>query len=529
MIATTSALGILYPMNPNHEVSKSDKPTSGLPESLICRFITLPIAAIILLSTGCTSEKKPNDYNIIYIMVDALRPDHLGCYGYERNTSPWIDELADRSSLFLNAYSPATYTLPSVASIFTSRHALDHRTVNPESYLDDAEITLAEILKFFGYRTAAFVSGVLLNHSFNLDQGFDLYVDISNTTSTLSSSESAVPQDSSETVLSGRGTADEEKSCVSAAGSKLKKCASEVIPEALEWLGNNRDDKFFLFLHLMEVHPPLFLQDESALHLYDPSYAGIVDSLRLDLKVKRSVYRKSYRTSGESVGRFSDKDISHVIAHYDACLTYLDSWLAWFDDELEAIGLREKTILVLSADHGIDMFDHNTLFLYTPQAPYEELIHVPLIIDIPGKTGKGMVIDETVQLIDLVPTLLDLLGLPNYESAEGRSLLPLIRNDEKGISDDVVWSLGHPERNPALKGFSLSLTDSDWKLIARSVFQFELLTMELYNLRDDPYERANLIYENLPVKEAMVVRMNDFLIQKTGKSLLEGLAVPNQF
>lgn len=438
-------------------------------------FIYLLFFIFINRSQAESFEKK--DYNVILIVVDALRADHLSCYGYSKQTSPNIDHLATKGVLFLQAFSQATWSLPSFASIFTSRYVPQHKVFNIKTKLDNAEITLAEILKIFGYKTVAFTSGVLLNKQFNLCQGFDVYEDI-----------------------------PFEKSTREA----MKRPIREMMPDILTRLRNNRDKKFFLFLHVMEAHPPLHLPVDGDDNMFDPEYQGIIDDLSLNFSLKRKAYGNLiFQKNGEII-QLGQNDINHIISHYDAAINYTDSYIGKLLDELKKIELINNSIIILTADHGLDLFDHNTLFNYPPQMPYDEIIHVPLIIVHPDIRRRVKVTSESVQLIDILPTILEFLHIPPKEDAEGKSLVSLIKKERGPSLDRFVYSTGSRERNEDIWKCTYAIRTPKWKLLMRS-FARQYSTFELYNIKEDPKELNNQIYRETAMRNQLIIKLRNWL------------------
>jgi arylsulfatase A-like enzyme len=422
---------------------------------------------------------KDKNYNVIFILIDALRSDHLGCYNYHRNTSPFIDNLAQKGILFSQAFSQANWTLPSVASIFTSKYVIQHKVFNIESKLKESELTLAEALKIFGYKTAAFTTGIFLNKQFNLCQGFDVYEDIPLDLST------DIPR-------------------------PPKKNIKEILPDILTWVKNNRNAKFFLFLHIMDVHPPLYLPDDGDDNLYDHSYNGIVNQMSLDLRLKKQIYGNLFFRTGGQIVQLQQKDINHIICHYDAAINYTDKYIGKLLDEFKNMGLMDKSIIILTADHGLDLFDHNTLFCYPSQLPYDELIHVPLILYHPDFAQKGKKIPVLVQLIDLFPTILDFLGIPVKKDAEGISLIPLICGKNDSYSQRYIYATGSPERNTYMGRCTQTIRSPGWKLI-KIPYVPDYSIYELYNLNKDSREQCNIIYKDPEIASQFIIELENWL------------------
>lgn len=457
---------------------------------IIFLFLYLLLSVFIPNSKAESSNNKA--YNVVLIVIDALRADHLGCYGYPSNTSPNIDNFAKKATLFLDAFSQATWTLPSFASIFTSKYVGQHKVFNTESKLSDSELTLAETLKIFGYKTAAFTSGVYLNRQFNLSQGFDEYYDISFDLN-----------------------------------SQVKFNLKDNLPRLLTWLDNNQNNRFFLFLHIMETHPPLHLPEDGDDNIFDPNYRGKIDNLSLSLQLRDKVYGDLLFDKWK-IMKLSNKDTNHVISHYDAAINYVDRYIGKLLAELKERGLIENSIIILTADHGLDLFDHKTLFNYTRQPPYEEIMHVPLIFFYPEINQGGKNINMPVQLIDLYPTVLELLDIPPNKNIEGKSLVSLIAGKETGSLDRLAYCTGCDSRSKKMKECNYAIRTTEWKLIKASqmfnlsYFEFKPITVirilellfppfKLYNLKRDPRELDNRYYKEVKIRERFIKQFKDWL------------------
>ncbi len=401
------------------------------------------------------SEKKGRPetrkkHNIILIDVDSLRPDHLSCYGYKRATSPGIDELASRGILFRQAISQSNFTLPSIASLFTSKYVSAHGVNLDDKKLNQMELTLAEILKIYGYSTAAYVGTPHLNKIYGFDQGFDLYHDEF--------------QDNPE-------------------GS-----FKVIMPLAIEWIENHKWTNFFLFLHSYDVHTSYHCHPDFD-NIYDPGYKGIVDMLYLHYaflqKVKKGeVFLDENKTQKITL---TQKDIDHIIAHYDGGITYADHYVDLLISKLRELSILKDTIIFLFSSHGEGLLDHQKRYLQL-EGPefsgfghtnlyYDEVLRVPLIIYHPGIKGKYEIFSQ-VQLIDIMPTILDFLDIQFNEEAQGKSVVPLIEGNASEDFNKYVFSeIGY--------GF-LAVRTEKWKLIC---YEEEC---ELYDLDNDPKESNNL-------------------------------------
>ena len=403
------------------------------------------IAALVLaaLVPGCTGapateEKRPN---VLLIVVDTLRVDRLGCYGAERETSPAIDEFAADAVRFERAYSTAPWTIPSVASMFTGRFPGSHATSSFDLQLPDELDTLAELLRSSGYSTAGVVSHFALDSRHNFDQGFEVYLE-----------SEALGHDH----LSTEG----------------------VTRQALEQLDRlaGGEAPFLLFAHYFDPHYNYQPHPEFG---FAAASAGRLDGtqpMRLLLQMESSMSRE---------------ELAFLRDLYDGEIRYTDRGVGRLLQRLDELGLKEETVVVLTADHGEEFLDHGKLG--HTSSLYEELIHVPLIVRDPGREAAGpAVVACPVSLVSLMPTLLGLVGLEFEEDRfQGSSLVPLLAGDEPA---DKALLFAELDFVPVREGRQVGVVHKKAVLGER----FKLIrddptgTFELYDLAADPRELTNL-------------------------------------
>jgi arylsulfatase A-like enzyme len=375
-----------------------------------------PLALAALLAAGCSRPLAPAwgegepPPNVLLVCIDTLRADHLGCYGYERPTSPAIDALAAESVLFEDAQAASSWTLPALASLFTSTHSSTHGCWGFASALAPSFVTAAELLRDAGYDTAAIVSHVFLAPRHGLQQGCVHFDD------TYSQPETEPWND----VTSPRVTAE-------AVRFLEQKAAA---PREAPWM---------LFLHYFDPHDA-----------YLP-HAGV--SERFGTEQPIDLY------DGEIA--FTDRHVGEVLR------------------TLEATGFAGDTIVVLFSDHGEEFGEHGGV--RHGHTLHRELLHVPLVMRVPGVAPRRVA--ERVRTIDVLPTLLELVGLPSLEAGEGSSLVPALHG-------------GAPLPLPALAELRLqpgdpqeSLIDGRWKLIHHLEREPRF---ELYDVVLDPREQEDL-------------------------------------
>lgn len=421
-------------------------------------FFLAILLIVLTVNAKQASDINPSNYNIIVIVVDCLRADHLSCYGYFRKTSPNIDSLAGEGILFEQAISQAPNTLLSFASIFTSQYVFTHGVDNINRGLADSALTLAEVLKIYNYRTAAFLGGVLLNPVYRLDQGFDNYFYI----------------------------------------DKVTPSFKDILPGALGWLKERKEkkEKFFLLLHGNDLHTPYRFPIE---FVYDQGYEGKLREPAFDDNFSL-IYKSRIWEKGKEPIPLSDRDMEFIIAQYDEGINYVDKLIGNFLNKLISLKLLDKTIIVLTADHGEGLFDHDWFFHEFNL--YEGTIRVPLIIRIPQIDAKEKIISHKVQLIDLMPTILELVGIEVNRNAEGYSLVPLLTKEAKQEFNQYTFT--ESTINQA------SIRSDEWKLI------YSPDKVELYNLKADPKEKINLVDVRPEIASGLIQELFGRLKERRG-------------
>lgn len=321
--------------------------------------------------------------NLVLIGWDTLRADHVGALGYARPTTPNLDALAARSFLFTNAVSQASWTLPSFMSVFTGLYPSEHKVTNkfrpPAEGSADLEpaslstgvVTMAELLKAGGYRTAAFTGGAGLGGSFGFSRGFDVYVDSAD--------------------FAGFG---------------------DTFPQALDWLKKNKAEPYFLFVHGYDTHPFHDLDPAADAVFLAPEEKEDVLKLRARHEKLRSdlLDGRKLEYTGEDVKLWNDA--------YDEKIVRGDRLLGSFLRELEALASTD-TVIILLSDHGEELFDHGGVD--HGMTLYDEVLRVPLLVHVPGLPGAK--ITRQVSLTDVFPTVAELAGLKPPRAPRGTGLL----------------------------------------------------------------------------------------------------------
>jgi len=403
------------------------------------------IAAVLLLilapllTAGALRGEEGGRPNIILISLDALRVDHLGCYGYHRDTSPEMDRLAAEGIRFDWAICQAPTTLPSHMSTLTSLYPTVHG-VRMNRRLSGRRLTLAEYLREHGYRTAGNTSGGYMDAVYGFEQGFDVYDDF------------------------------------------YKPC-NRAVPRILNWLDTGlADGPFFVFFHTYDIHSPYDAPEPWKNMFADPYYSGGFEPTSRALeRINKRVESDPTRGHG-----LSPEDVKFVVDRYDAGIRWTDHWIGKLVGGLEERNLLDSTWIVITADHGEEFTEHGA-FLHGKL--YLTCAHVPLIMRPPGEGLRGQAVSEIVELIDLMPTFLDLAGVTPADTLQGRSLLPLIRGQEAGW-EDIAFSEHHA------KGGRRAVTTPTLRII----MSLEYGEVEVYDHRSDPMEQ-NQLYESSRYEE----------------------------
>ena len=397
--------------------------------------------------------------NIVLIALDTQRADHLGCYGYPKPTSPFIDEVASRGVLFERCYAPNIPTHPSFTTMLSGKEAITHDVINISGRARIAEGVrlLPEILRDHGWATAAVDS---MGRHFT--RGFDEYISYE--------WDRSVP-----TVL-----------------RKAETVTGKAVP-VIERLAK-QDRPFFLFLHYWDPHtpylpPPPYDQQfyPEGRDPYDPSNHSMDEAWSWE------PFKWYFHEWMPGV-----TDAEYVINLYDGSTAYMDEQLRPVFEALRPV--EEQTLVVITADHGevlneqLGYFDHHGL--------YEGNVHVPLIFLWPGKLPEGRRVPGLVQNLDLAPTLLEIAGVPDREGMEGLSLLPSVFGLRPGNYDEVYLSEATWQQKRAIR-------TADWKLIHSIEPDPHGRPMrELFDLRADPAEQRNLIEERPDVAQELGAKLH---------------------
>jgi arylsulfatase A-like enzyme len=383
-----------------------------------------------------SGPRPPGRRSLLLVTVDTLRADHLHAYGYSRPTSPHMDALARRGLLFEDAETVQSATWPALTTLHTSLYPSAHGVVENGHDLREGVPTLAELLFAKGYETAAF----LTNMKRARHRGFALV----------------------SPARAGGQSADDR----------------EAVEDAIAELGRDRSRAFFIWVHLISPHasydPP---------RPWDTAFPGPgASALSGDLGELVRL-----RERGATL---SEADVARVVSLYDGEVAYTDDLVGRLLEAVRTLGLESSTLVVLTADHGEDLYEHNRYFFHSPSM-YASSLHVPLILALPGVLPEGRSTDQPASLVDLAPTLLGLLGMEAPRSFQGENLLP-----GGALPREPVRRLLFSETNGRIygvrtAGFRLVLNPGGVAPGAPGG-AYPIAPVELFSRADDPREQTNV-------------------------------------
>jgi arylsulfatase A-like enzyme len=411
-------------------------------------------------------EKAPL---VIVYLVDTLRADHTMPYGYARDTTPELAKFAGDAVVFEQAIAQASWTKPSVASLFTSLLPGKHRAVQLRDPLDSGHVTIAEMLQAKYFATGAVIANsVIYSAGSNFEQGFDLFAGMHG------------------------------------AGNRVSKVveAGPVVDEALSWIDERRGLPTFLYVHTMDPHVP-YTPPEPFNMKYEPHPTP--DHPAVD---PRGDYKEP-------------ADLDRLIAQYDGEIAYGDREFGRFVSELKRRGLYDRALMVFMGDHGEEFLDHGQ-FTHG-KTVFDELIHIPMIVKFPGGREAGQRVRQQVQEVDVLPTVLQEMGLPVPPAIAGHPLQPVVAGGAP--EPPAVSEISH--RGYVAHGMRTSRD--------KYVQRFSPEEDELYfDLKQDPKERTSTLAANreradrlkAAVEAAMVadpfrhnVRADHYEVQGNGRKL----------
>lgn len=342
---------------------------------------TFALLAAALLALACGGSPEEPELggarNLVLVSLDTLRADRLGLYGYARDTSPRLDAWSEDVFVFERAHSAANATAGAHHALFQSRPA-------SVAFADRTAPSLASVLEASGYRTAGFSDGGTMARAMGFAHGFDHYDD------------------------GNKGLVDS-------------------LPKALAFLDEAASEKepFYLFVHSFDVHLPY---DPPPPHdtQFSPDYEGRVTG-PATLPLLRGVRRIFDQQNLPEAVELNEAERAQVNALYDGEIAKTDALLARLLERIDQADLRDDTLVAIVSDHGEEFWEHGSVL--HSHTLFQELVHVPWILRVPGWRGEARRVSERVSMLDVLPTLLELLSLSPPDTARGRSLVPLMRGE----------------------------------------------------------------------------------------------------
>ena len=402
--------------------------------------------------------------NILVIVFDTLRADHLSLYGYPRATSPHIDRLAKESAWFENAVATSSWTLPSHASLLTGRYPFEHGA--DKLALDGRYPTLGEVLQRNGYRTGAFTANIYwFGRREGLARGFIRFEDYFQSLYAMC----VRP-------FYGRMMDNLLRRMLGNKDLPARKSAPEVTSEALEWIDGDREKPFFAFLNYFDAHKP-YLPPEPFLTKFAASKERFYGTPMFD---------------GSDFTRMTPEQMQRDIDSYDGSIAFVDDSIGHLLAGLEARGILSNTLVVLTSDHG-ESFGEHGMFAHR-NALYLEGIRVPLIFYWPEQLPAGLRVRQPISIAALPATLLEILGDAQQSEFPHPSLVHFWRTPSAQTDEQIpLAELAHmPDESfkphPNVHGAMKSLLSSRWHYIVHDKFG-----PELYDWVQDPKELNNLV------------------------------------
>ena len=347
------------------------------------------LVVLLLLVTGCSNPRTPyrtDVRNVIFIVVDTIRANHLGFMGYDRGTSPFLDEFAARSIIFDNMYTPKALTHPSFTSLLSGLHPIHNKIYKNMWPISEDLHMLPEDFQTAGYRTVFLSASAIINSQYRMDQGFDEYVDCD-----------PHPEE---------------------AWSIIEKVHQQT---------EDLSKPLFLGIHLWEPHSPYDPHPEYLAMYADPGYEGPMDG-SIEVLDAFTLYQVELKST----------DIQHAVDRYDGEIRFIDDKLRELFDYFEEKGLINNSIIIITADHGESLGDDH---IFQHRYDTEVELHIPLIMHFPHDVNAGLRIPALSDNTDIMPTVMDILGIQIPPDLDGISMFPLF-NDPTLEHRDKLLSVG---------------------------------------------------------------------------------------
>ena len=438
---------------------------------------TEPSPTLAALTDGGSGEPPRG---VIMVLADTLRRDRLSFYGHDRDTTPHLARLAESGTVFEQPIAQASWTKVSVPSILTSLYPTTHGLVGPKHRIPAAATTLAEVFREAGYATFATSSVAFTGQNSNLHQGVEVL---------------------------------HEPGSVQDLGHSRSKTARTFVDRLLPWLEDHRDVPFFVFLHAFDPHDPF-----EPYPPYDTLYSTAQENAAQDersekleevLKEMKALAHLPATAHLEGAEIDPEVFVDHELDWYDASIRAMDVEVGRLLEGLESLGLLDDVAIVFTSDHGEEFLEHGRHFHGT--STYGELINVPLMLHWPGVVPAKRV-SNVVQMIDLMPTILELARLPMPEGMQGQSLLPLLGDgtgwrqrpafsEHKRLPDDPFFL---PEVD------SFAVIADGWKLIQNTERPADHPEFELYDFERDALDQHDVAAEHPQVVERLAGMISEW-------------------
>jgi arylsulfatase A-like enzyme len=439
-----------------------------------------------------TTRAPKSRPNVLVYMIDTLRPDHSSLYGYARNTTPFLKKLGESGIVFDDCQAQATWTKPSTASLLTSLYSFTHAIVNDYDTIPSGATTMAAQMRAAGYVTASLIANPFAGRITGLQRGFDYLSDW------------AVVQRHRKDAVD-RGTD-------SAAVNQV------VFP----WLDHHHDEPFFLYVHTTDPHAPYRPPAE-----FEAKFANPKETPAFNHEYEE--FRDASQYGGGAVftramcrkkGIDPDQFIQQAMDRYDGEILHNDHSLEMLAGKLKQLGILDNTLIVVVSDHGEEFWEHG--WTAHGHTLYQELTHCVLVLWNPKIFRTPRRIAEPAQLIDVMPTVLDLLGLKVPDVAQGQSLAPLAFGrpfQRRGLVMSSRFAHPGPPSSvsvPENHTNTLALLDSNWKLIYRDkAKQAGINRVELYDRRSDRGDKKNVAALHPKEVEERMAEINRWIAAQT--------------
>ena len=435
---------------------------------------------------------------VIVFLGDTLRRDRLDAYGHSRQTAPELSRLSREGARFSDAISQATWTKVSVPSILSSLYPASTGIVGVPDRLASGALTLAEVFRSAGYATFQTSSVQFSGKLSNLHQGVE--------------------------VLHERASIDSD-----ALGHSSAKTARTYVDRFLLWLDDHHDVPFFAFIHVFDPHSPfesyppydLIWASPTGKEDHEARIAQVAETFGDDIRIgdgnRRGPELFPNRSELEASGVDPDLHVAHQLDWYDGSIRGMDAEVSRLIEGLQERGIGDDTVFAFISDHGEEFLEHG--WHWHGNTVYGEMLNVPLMLWWPNVIPSGIVIDETVESIDLMPTLLDLSGLPVPEEAQGRSLLPLMANPEDPASLGWIQRPAISERKRMPSRAERMPDDVDqysivwdgWKLVRNVDPPEGRPEFELFDHRTDPLNLDNVAADHPEIVQRLGEQLSERL------------------